>query len=317
MKSGLVKIVLFQMNGFQCALRASALLAVLFLVSGFPISARAQEGQCADLFVDSIRVLTAQEQSLIQEFTQGSKSFISAHKLGTQGAALPPEARNALLQDIGTVYRLVPKQDPSPTASWHIGGRRLLDYVQTLILRHDLFFKELIEDGIPSYRAYEFFLKGQQERVHGKYSAREVFIIVDVLQKKLQNFRSPGYAGPADRLLLAGSFINGKANLLKSDIDMTLGNPKMMRELKDWELEINERLKQSLGGEETKMTLEAHSEPADFYGRINPVVIEVMADRVNLLIFAPARMEQTAHDLRAGPHISYPLEIPGLQNSSF
>ena len=78
--------------------------------------------------------------------------------------------------------------------------------------------------------------------------------------------------------------------------------------LASWQKQINEALHASLGGVSTQMILEAHSEPASFYGRINPIVIEITRDAIQITVFEPAAIRQKADELAAGAARTYLLQ---------
>jgi hypothetical protein len=296
--------------GNRTALSLVPLLTVVFLATGFPNSAFSADDQCDALFSDSLSETTSRRKDLVQHYAKGAKTFADVQHFAKNAAALPYAEKQTLLLDIGAVYREVPKKNPSPTAAWHIGGRRLLDYAQTIIARTDLFFKTENDQGTSGAVAYRKFLRQQQELFASNYTADEVFLVTQVLQKNLQALQPAGHIGPVYKLLLAGSFINGKANLNKSDLDMTLSAPQLMSEMLSWEKQVNESLQAALGGAAVRMVLEAHSQPASFYGKINPVVIEVTRDSVQLLVFEPAKLQQRSSELQAGAMAIYPLMLP-------
>lgn len=286
------------------------ILTVVFLATGFPIAALSYEEQCAVLFDDSSLEASARRKDLIQQYSKGAKTFLDVRRFAMKAATLNESDKQTVLLDIGAIYRSVPKKDPNPTAAWHIGGRRLLDYAQTLIARTDTFFKSESSQGVSGAQVYRKFLRQQQELFASNYTAQDVFVVLQVLQKNLQALQSPGHTGPVYKLTLAGSFINGKANLQKSDLDMTLSVPSLMSELASWEKQVNEALQKSFVGGPIQMSLEGHSVPASFYGKINPIVIEITRDAVQILVFEPATVQQQPAELQAGASAVYPLQLP-------
>lgn len=298
----------FQIASNRAVLGLLPILTVVTLVTGFPIAAFPSESQCEGLFDDSSEAFPDRRKELVLKYSQGAKDFSEVRTFGTNASELPYQEKQNLLQDIGAVYRIVPKKDPSPTAAWHIGGRRLLDYAQTLIARYDLYFSSEIGQGVSAAQAYGKFLKNQQELFATNYGAKEVFTIIQVLQKNLRSLQFLAPSGLPLKLLLAGSLINGKANLQKSDLDLTVSTPSLTKELSSWEMQVNEALSAALGEVPIQIILEAHGEPASFYGKINPVVIEITSESVRLLVFAPARVQQQATELQAGAFNTYLVE---------
>lgn len=304
------KSILFSLLRNRFAYSLLPILTVVFLATGFPIAALASEDHCDGLFSDSTTDTSERRKDLIQQYAKGAKTFAPVQSFATKAAALSYSERQTLLLDIGAVYRQVPKKDPNPTAAWHIGGRRLLDYAQTIIARTDILFHTETSQGMTGAQAYRKFLKQQQEIFASNYTADEVFLVIQILQKNLQAAQPVGHAGSPYKLILAGSFINGKANLQKSDLDMTLNVPSLMSELPAWEKHVSESLQVSLGGTSVHMALEAHSQPANFYGKINPVVIEVTPTTAQILVFAPATLQQRSSELQAGSVTTYSLQLP-------
>lgn len=303
------KSLFFHLLGNRAVLSLLSILTVVFLATEYPIAAHADQQRCEGLFDDTSAESSERRKAMILQYSKGAKTFLDVRRFAIKVATLAETEKQTVLLDIGAIYRSVPKKDPSPTAAWHIGGRRLLDYAQTIIARTDLFFKSEMDRGATGAQAYSKFMKQQQGLFASNYGANEVLVIAQTLQKNLLALQPAGYQGSPYKLLLAGSFINGKANLLKSDIDLTLSAPSLMIELPKWQKQINDALSASLGGVSTQMILEGHSEPASFYGRINPIVIEITRDTVQILVFEPAAVRQKADELTAGAVATYPLQL--------
>ena len=247
------------------------------------------------------RLETASEREahLVETFKRGSKTFRISRDLAHGLQALPSSAREAWLFSIGRAYRQVPKKDPNPTASWHIGGRRLLDRALMLLQRHDLAVRVALNEQTPRQVLGAFFER-QNQLFGTRYGLSEVEPMISYLQQKLRDLPA---SGPALKVTLGGSFINGKADLRSSDLDLSVSDRHLVREVPDWQRDLAALLRQTQP--ESNLTIEAHGEPKYFYGKINPIVIEISAQEVRVFVFAPAR--ESGAELQAAEPFSFLL----------
>lgn len=271
-------------------------LALLMFWSLKPLTVTAAPIRCEQV------IFTSQEQSIADRFKSGGKDFYISAKFAKELQSLPKEERAIWIQGIGSVYRFIPKKDPNPTASWHIGGRRLLDYSLMLLERHDLQLAKLMGEGRDARFAYDNFLRQQNETFGSRYQSAEILAFAQYLQAELHAM-SP--AGPGPTLALGGSFINGKARLSLSDLDISVSDPQLMRFKNAWEAQLNSLLRAN--HPEAALTLEMHAVPASFYGKINPFVISIDKNQINLLVFEPARIANRANELLPGPFVIHEL----------
>lgn len=271
------------------------LLSMFFLLFTQSVTATPT---CENVFTPS-----AQEQ-LIQEFSKGSKDFLLARKLAKKIQSKTPEEQLSELKNIGAIYRQVPKKDPNPLAAWHIGGRRLLDYTMMLVQRHDLKFAEGHAAGKTGQELYQEFLTKQTQLFGTHYESTEVIRYAEYLQSQLPALQASQGGAPLT-ILLGGSFINGKAQLKTSDLDISVNNPALQKMKIPWEQKFNDVLQEK--NPETDMTLEMHGEPAAFYGKINPIVFVITADKIMLQVFEPAQTGALPSDLKPGKSTIYPL----------
>lgn len=278
-------------------MRSSLLILIVLgaLVAGVPQKGLAQ-GLCRSLFQAPAshpvpawaRLKTTEEREahLIRTLQKGAKSFQISREMANGLLALPEAAREDCMRSLGRAYRQIPKQDPNPMASWHIGGRRLLDRALTLIERYDIKFQQALTTKNPEQVLGEFF--DRQNRLFGTtYGLREIKPILEYLQRQLALLPE---GGPTTVITLGGSFINGKANLKSSDLDLSINSRLLLRDVPQWQKEIADLLR--VTQPESNLKIEAHGEPKYFYGKINPVVIEITAHEVRLFVFAPAREHQ-------------------------
>lgn len=239
------------------------------------------------------------EAYLVETLKRGSKTFQISRDIANGLRALPASAREAWLLSIGRAYRQVPKKDPNPTASWHIGGRRLLDRALMLVERPDLALQAALNEKTPRQVLGEFFER-QNQLFGTRYGLTEVEPMISSLQQKLRDLPT---TGPALKVTLGGSFINGKADLRSSDLDLSVSDRHLVREVPEWQRELAALLRQTQP--ESNLTIEAHGEPKYFYGKINPVVIEISAQEVRVFVFAPAR--ESGAELQAAEPFSFLL----------
>lgn len=279
----------------QIAMKRFALGTVFLLCNVGPITSSAALS-CKNVFQRE-----SKEQYLVETFTKGSPDFILAQDFAKKIQSLPEPAQKKWRKAIGAAYRSVPKKDPSIFAKWHIGGRRLLDRTLTLLERYDQKFEKDLTEGLTPRQAYAAFLSRQKEIFKTDYSEVEISQIVDFLKKELAQLQL-NRKGPDIKLMLAGSFINGKAHLKNSDIDMSMTDPRLVSEVPRWQEKINQIFATSKTP--TELTIEAHTEPEFFYGKLNPIVIRISARQVEIIVFPPAISSyQQAELLSAKPKI--------------
>ena len=244
------------------------------------------------------------EAYLIQLLSKGSKNYDVTRTMSQGLLALPEAAREGWLTSMARSYRKIPKKDPNPTASWHIGGRRLLDRVFTLVERYDQKAQSEIKGPFADQFLVDFYSR-QQMLFGSNYSYREISKIVSFFKQEAARLQAQ-LPGPEITITMAGSFANGKASLTASDIDLSISNFQLLREVPQWQNEINHILKAERP--ETNLTIEAHGEPKYFYGQINPLVIEISARRVRLHVFPPSRVDHSNH-LAAGEPLTFDLNF--------
>jgi hypothetical protein len=288
------------------AVLLAGLLAVLMILLAH--AARAEDSpRCEAIFqprlisgAELLKPPAHEEKTrvIVDTFRRGSTTFNTAKKFANSLLSMGEEGRTEWLLALGATYRKIPKKDPNPLAPWHIGGRRLVDYALTLLERYDLKFAEAANKR-STQEAYAEFLERQAQLFGSEASQASIEAIVNFLKRDLMELQEK-LGGTEMKVLLAGSLINGKVSLATSDLDITLEDLRLRSELPRWQVKIQE----TFG---PKIVLEAHGVPASFYGKINPVVIEVSAKGVNFLVFPPARIAQQASDLMSEAPAVYSL----------
>lgn len=282
---------------------------VLWLLAfglGLSVPAFAENQQCMATFsTDSPQNHANDKIALIKDgFALGSKTFAVADNLARDILNHDESEQRSWLAQIGNVYRQIPKQDPNPTAAWTIGGRRLLDRVITRLERCDLKFAAAKNKGLKTWDIYQNYLSDHQQGFHINYSADEIAVIIQAIQSQLVAKQEPNRAPLT--ILLAGSFINGKASLTHSDLDISVSDPLLLRDLPELQDKVDSLLRRIRP--DANLKFEAHTEPAAFYGQLNAIVIKVSAQKVELLVYGPAVVGQDGRSLRAADFSAYEVE---------
>lgn len=76
---------------------------------------------------------------------------------------------------------------------------------------------------------------------------------------------------------------------------MSMTDPRLVSEVPRWQQEINQIFKASKTPAE--LTIEAHTEPEFFYGKLNPMVLRISASKVEIIVFPAAIPGNQAADL--------------------
>lgn len=232
---------------------------------------------------------------LIKKYTKGSPDFTEPRRFAQQILALPKDHQEAWLFAIGKSYRKIPKKDPNPLAARHVGGRRVLDYILTLVENYQSRFEiEIQEKGQTPLQVYRSFMNRQARLFDTTYTSQEIEMTISILQSFLKNIEKEK-PGPALSISIAGSFPNGKADLLVSDIDLAVSDASLARYEKDLQTEINEAFQAN--GISSNLEIAFSGESTSFYGKINPIVIQVRSQDVQLMVFPPGSPRQNYEDL--------------------
>ena len=271
---------------------------LLSAISLFSSGALASPADCARLYAREHKLSAydtgESKQAHIQQlFSSGAKNFVGADAFARKVLALDLTEQREWLSAIGAVYRELPKKDPNPMAARHMGGRRLADRAFHSIQRADLRMKDLVQKEGP-LQAFRRYIEEQAVTFGANYGAAEVEKVIGVAQAFLKKQMPRERNDPA--LILAGSFVNGKAQLGISDLDVSLRN------LKENVPELEALLRAALpppAGAMQALTVKAQSIPAGYYGQLSPVVLEVTRERVKVYFYPPGQA-LGADEIRAG-----------------
>lgn len=274
------------------SLIVSFLLLAVVVFDSAPLFAQSAPA-CAAAVVGE--ALADKQSFIVSTFSKGAQRYAPSDELARTVAEASPQERTEWLRSIGRVYREIPKQDPNPLAAWHIGGRRLLDRALTMIERRDEQFRDFAvgSDVTEMYRAV---IDAETELFRADYRGGDVLSVLSVFQRYLRGLDLGASGGPAPKIIVGGSFVNGKARLKESDLDVALSHREMKPDIAALTSRINEVL--ASRGRESKLTVEPHGVGVEFYGEINAFAFEITGDAITLLVYPPASIP--IHDLRAG-----------------
>ena len=188
---------------------------------------------------------------------------------------------------IGASYRQIPKVNNQGSRG-RIGGRRIADRLLTMIQRWDEKFAAVkATNPEAATQEYANAIKKQTALFHSKYDESDVATVIQVFKDYMKDYRSKSTGAPQS-MTLGGSFVNGRADITTSDIDVSVSDRAMMQDMDGLKAKINSALHAKRP--EAALTLEPHTEPAGFYGKINPFVIKVSQDnKVQLYIYGPSK----------------------------
>lgn len=266
----------------------AAVFVILFTLV-YQATALATSSQCATATTSEVTSQEYKEERLLDSFFRGSKD-LSSHKSFFHEIETSSETeRQGWLKALIHTYREHPKLGSNGRAvdRTMIGGRRLADHMIGILQRADLYFKKATDSGQSPKSVYEVFLKSQIELFESNYKSEQVFLALNKLQELVREFSGTQLwnGSQSTSLVVAGSFINGKARFPGSDIDVSTTNMKFEKFLQNEGPNISKSL-----SDETSLPLkfEAHlGNPPDFYGKYNPVVFKITSNKVEMYVFPP------------------------------
>ena len=230
----------------------------------------------------------ARRTFLRDTFHDGDQNFLSAEVFARFVQELPPEEQVHWRSSIGAIYREMPKE-ASGDSSAQAFARRLMDRAYHLIARPDLSFAERVKAGSTATQAFRDELNAQAAVFGGNYGGDEVLGIAKLVQNFLRDFkRDPMHDAYDPGLTLGGSFLNGKARLGVSDIDISDKSnptPHMLNAMQD---ELQKSVDAFLAARgKNKMSIETDGNPDEFFGQLNTFAIKVTKDGAELLVYPP------------------------------
>jgi hypothetical protein len=294
---------------------------LLLAIGGLPAPAFAN-AQCPGLYAQlrgrsqsqrlenplaKLKTQTGRRALLMRAFKDGDLDFSGADLFARSVLELPPEEQAQWRKLIAEEYRNVPKKRTHPQAAWHIGGRRLLDRALMRIERADLLFAAEAAKSSPT-EAFVGLLDSRIAAFQSDYTSSEVMQILKQIQLHLRGVQlKQKVSGPEENIIVGGSFLNGKARLNVSDIDLSISNPKMEREISSLASAISNTLHVSHPG--AALPIELHGSPESFYGKINTFAVRITADKATLHVFPPG-LALGGDSMQTATPAVYPLILP-------
>jgi hypothetical protein len=213
-----------------------------------------------------------------------------------------------------------PKVEVQKEAEDHlrrVKGKRLLDLFYNNVVRGDLIFDQALKSGKTPEEAFATYLSTVNRDFHAPYSAEDVFNILKIVQKEAS--RRDIIEG-APEFMIGGSFINGKADLNDSDLDMTGGHDNF------YISEINEYFRKKLDPTNSKraqvkgysyrfIKIEYHKDiPVEFMRLLNPFSFRISDGKIIMSVSEPAMPVNyslsTRLGLSNGKYTEYQLALP-------
>ncbi len=245
----------------------------------------------------------SRENFLDDIFFHGDKDYLGSDTFAQMLLALSSEEQAAWKQAIGEVYRRVPKKNAHSSNSNQIAGRRLLDRVLTLVDRVDLQFASC-DSGCSRTQFLKDYLDRQAKIFQTGYSGEEVLAVLQIIQKKMQVLASRSQGNEEAYVSLGGSFLNGKALLTSSDLDLIPSRLPLAPELLDVSTVANAFF--NAERPRANLVVETHNRPQTFYGEKNALVAQISASEIRIFVYGPARRVGDDH-LVPQPVLSFVL----------
>ncbi|RYZ76995.1 MAG: hypothetical protein EOP05_03305 [Proteobacteria bacterium] len=249
------------------------------------------------------------ESAIYKTLKSGSDTYQTADSIAKNLQKVSAKKRSETIEEIFVRYRKLPKKNVIPTQIARVGGRRLADRVLTLTLRYDLEFATRVSSGSSPKEAFKAIVNDQIAKVGGGYSADLIADIIEMLRTDLPKKQAELNGYPL-KFFVGGSFVNGKADLADSDLDLSINNASLVRANDEWEAKVAEILRKGVSTPRpaSNLKIELHGEPASFYGALNPFVFEITQAGVKLHVYGPASPGETRSDLEARSVEIYPWD---------
>lgn len=221
----------------------------------------------------------------MNEIGDGGPNFSRADSFAEFINGLNSSQKEAWLSTLIAHYRRLPKFAAHGTPAFQPGPRRLLDRVLSLTARSDVKILQSIEDGLSPRAAYGRYLGEMAKAFESPFRAEDIDLILSVLQNYV---REEAKLGDRGSLVVGGSFVDGRATLAESDLDLGIrSDPSDHHGGGLVQKEIDHVLRTNLPG--AKLPVEVHRFSEKVYGLLHPVVFVINADHIEMLIYPPAQ----------------------------
>jgi hypothetical protein len=237
-------------------------------------------------YIKDFQALSLEEQGEIRALVPAARNK-SREADALAEEAEPPEVEGDIVDEKEARWKSI-----------KVKGKRLLDHFYNSVVRGDLIFAKEIARGRTPEEAYARYLAVVNQDFHVKYDARDVFKTLKEVQKNAARTFTGSWT---DDLMVGGSFINGKADLNDSDLDMM--GPEAVSSINNQQAGLNsffdryfqkklgplDELADEKAPHQQFLKLEYHQEiDPNFMRALNPFSFRVSGSKIFMSVAEPA-----------------------------
>lgn len=210
---------------------------------------------------------------------------------------MPVSLKNEIRARIRTSYGSLAKIDIDPSKPYPIAPKRAIDTLTSLMDHPHAYFRER-KGKIPVSEIYTSFVDRLQtqtlrgQKGYAEYSGHDAIRVYKRIQNELRTHQTQNPQNPNPTFFIAGSFPNGRAHALTSDIDASL---------KPRHKELSQKLKQSFNEELSRAgkTFELYISLFDILSpghlawnsQVNPLNVFITAEKIEIWIYPVIAMD--------------------------
>lgn len=225
---------------------------------------------------------------LFETLGRGGNDFSKADQMAELINKSPNSIRQVWIEELLAIHRKMEKQPSRDQETFKVSPRRLTDRTLSLTVRGDLMISKLIAQGKNPIEAYGEYLRLMTKGLNKTYGTSEVMAILQLVQNSLRSLPHPG---GGDHLIVGGSFVNGRADLFRSDLDINSWHAEWAKSFETEKFQpLTSKALASVGAQ-GKLTVGFTRMADNFFGLLAPVVIKVTREQIELQLFAPPKME--------------------------
>jgi|GEM_PF-6554786 len=236
--------------------------------------------------------LRAQASRILElYFKDGITSYQTVDQLADSLKNQPEEIQSIYVEETLGMYRRLSKKSFETDRLPSLSPRRLADRLLFQLYRGDLRIIDSIQNGLTPELAYQAYLESMSKSSKAGYGfkeVKEVLLLFQRILKELPKNAEGDSLKTGDYFTVGGSFFNGRADLSRSDVDVSAWNEKWERAFAGGtrQIELNAIFK-IRGHKGVDLAYEFHRLSDHFYGLIQPVAFRIFRDRIELLLYAP------------------------------
>lgn len=237
------------------------------------------------------RVFTNYRAVLTESIGKGGEDFSKADQIAAIINSAAPETRSLWISDLLGLHRSLPKDRERAEHSFKISPRRLADRVLALTVRGDLIISRNIQQGKSPIEAYATYLQIMTQGLNTPYGPREVMSVLQLMKKTLNSLAKQT---EGDFLIIGGSLMNGRADLHRSDIDVTAWHASWVKAFQsDFFVPQVSQALESVGAK-GKLSVGFNRMDDNFYGLLSPVAFKVTRQGIEMLLYRPPEVERAS-----------------------